>query len=430
MVYKSNFLTLVSKISKPQSQYRQKAAKHQNLANLPPELLLEIARFLPTHAVALLTLCNKTILYKLGQTYTRKLIDQSPQSLNEEFAGYVRAPSQWSEYLIERMVFLSLLAKDLPKHDVCDICHKIHGPGRKHGVFTKSSPKGGDHLYCSALDKPYAYGSAYTFVNFQKLMTRYRSRKPTEWPTRRFKLPFGRESGPDFLTYIELRPRHGRLYTYADYQFYLSIPDSNLTAWLSGVIENQDKDWKFWICPHYQVEKYVLAGKLNDWIENALRLHPLFGYEQADHCKECETEFEICFVSQVKEGNEWIPEFPKYGHNSGEDITLLEDQKDENRERRVRVSVEVYKDFGRLEWKADPTFAAHFGYKCVPAGRARRLGRIKHNYLAHESVMLSMKKKEWREDIKTRAKQTFRAVLGERRGSVESLFLGPLPNSN
>ncbi|PQE27138.1 Cyclin-like F-box protein [Rutstroemia sp. NJR-2017a WRK4] len=88
------------------------------LSDLPPELIIIIASFLPTQSAACLSLCSRAMSQILGSDAWRCLKIQSPG---------VRA------------TFLSDLSKDLPQYFVCYLCVQLHTTSAVQ--WPRSSPK-------------------------------------------------------------------------------------------------------------------------------------------------------------------------------------------------------------------------------------------------------------------------------------------------
>jgi hypothetical protein len=88
------------------------------LSDLPPELIIMIANFLPTQAAACLSLCNRAMSQILGPNIWRCLNFQDPDM---------------------RASFLSVLSKDLPQHFVCYLCVQLHASSAV--PWPRSSPK-------------------------------------------------------------------------------------------------------------------------------------------------------------------------------------------------------------------------------------------------------------------------------------------------
>ncbi|KAF7879589.1 hypothetical protein EAF04_000784 [Stromatinia cepivora] len=76
-----------------------------HLFRLPPEIISLITSMLPTPSVACLALCNRRTYHVLGPESWKSFKSEAPDVL---------------------LAFLSLLAKDLPEHFVCQECTCIH----------------------------------------------------------------------------------------------------------------------------------------------------------------------------------------------------------------------------------------------------------------------------------------------------------------
>jgi hypothetical protein len=77
----------------------------KTLLDLPPEIILQIAAFLPTSSAASLALCNKRSAAHLGSRPWNLLSSLEPE---------------------DRIQFLSILSQDLPRHHVCHGCIRLH----------------------------------------------------------------------------------------------------------------------------------------------------------------------------------------------------------------------------------------------------------------------------------------------------------------
>jgi hypothetical protein len=77
----------------------------KTLLDLPPEIILRIAEFLPTTSTASFALCNKRSAAQLG-SWSWNLL-----------------PSLESE---DRIHFLTILSRDLPRHHACHGCIRLH----------------------------------------------------------------------------------------------------------------------------------------------------------------------------------------------------------------------------------------------------------------------------------------------------------------
>lgn len=75
------------------------------LFRLPPEIILLIANMLPTPSIACLALSSRRMYYTLGSDSWKSLKTETPDVLS---------------------ALLSLLAKDLPEHFICQVCTRIH----------------------------------------------------------------------------------------------------------------------------------------------------------------------------------------------------------------------------------------------------------------------------------------------------------------
>lgn len=72
--------------------------------DLPPEIIIQIAEFLPTLSAASLVLCNKRAAAQLGSRTWNLFSKGSEDCIN----------------------FLSILSRDLPRHHVCHGCSRFH----------------------------------------------------------------------------------------------------------------------------------------------------------------------------------------------------------------------------------------------------------------------------------------------------------------
>jgi hypothetical protein len=77
----------------------------KTLLDLPPEIIFQIAAFLPTTSAASFALCNKRSAAHLGSRPWKLLSSLEPE---------------------DRIHFLSILSRDLPRHHVCHGCIRLH----------------------------------------------------------------------------------------------------------------------------------------------------------------------------------------------------------------------------------------------------------------------------------------------------------------
>lgn len=89
------------------AEAEEKATASQ-LLRLPPEIILLVASMLPAPSAACLALCNRRLNHTLGPGF-------SPRSL--------RSSEEAPDVLL---TFLSFLARDLPRHFVCQECACLH----------------------------------------------------------------------------------------------------------------------------------------------------------------------------------------------------------------------------------------------------------------------------------------------------------------
>jgi hypothetical protein len=80
-------------------------SRPRTVLDLPPEIILHIADFLPTTSTALFALCNKTSASQLRSRSWNLL-----SSLDAE----------------NRIDFLSILSRDLPRYQACHGCIRVH----------------------------------------------------------------------------------------------------------------------------------------------------------------------------------------------------------------------------------------------------------------------------------------------------------------
>jgi hypothetical protein len=125
----------------------------EHLLDLPPEVLLSIADFLPTTSASCLALCNRLLSRILGPRVWTSLQHQEQ---------------------VDRIAFLSALAKDLPQYFVCHHCVRLH---RSSAVQWPRSVPHRQSLPCVSKDVglSYLWSSHYLlkFAHIQIAMKRH-----------------------------------------------------------------------------------------------------------------------------------------------------------------------------------------------------------------------------------------------------------------
>ncbi len=138
---------------------RPVALESSMLGNLPLELILYIARFLPPESASSFSLCCRPIYFTLGTQYL-KTLEEDQQ--------------------LDRYNFLALLERDLPNYISCYYCKKLHGINKayRHTYYNRRFLGRNRWLTCWKADSEfmtYIYiHERFSFTIFQMTMKLYR----------------------------------------------------------------------------------------------------------------------------------------------------------------------------------------------------------------------------------------------------------------
>jgi hypothetical protein len=111
----------------PDLGLRLNTYKSSPLHQLPPELILHIASFLPPTSAAVFSVSCRNMLFIIGTAYIETLKRTTTISSSINHSAYVKdRPMLALDGSSQRFQFLSLLERDLPDHIACLYCEKLH----------------------------------------------------------------------------------------------------------------------------------------------------------------------------------------------------------------------------------------------------------------------------------------------------------------
>lgn len=263
-----------------QSEVNPSDLEFSHFLNLPPELILYIAKFLPPESSATLALSCSALYSCLNIQYLKPMQHAENRVLN---------------------AFLLLLERDKPRHILCPDCYKFHPMSsaifyrRPNGAHANAPPLKQCQSVEIAGDLPSTIHSEFSSTVFRITMKAHRQGYSTVESLKQ--LGYERKN-VDHEGYVEQRSARakihdGKLLLREQRVFMIPISQKTPLPWHGGII----------ICAHIQFITMMGLPRQGIRIPVSGEVHNHRNTEGIIYCAYCFTEFQVDFKSYGNAGN-------------------------------------------------------------------------------------------------------------------------------